>query len=46
MSIPLMSLRIGMDPNLFEIGSLVVTWHGFFTFIAVTLAVFLVGRWG
>ena len=45
MSIPLMSLRIGMDPNLFEIGSLVVTWHGFFTFIAVTLAVFLVGRW-
>ena len=45
MNIPLMSLEIGMGPNLFEIGSLLVTWHGFFTFIAVALAVFLVGRW-
>ena len=45
MEIPLMSIRIGMDPDMFEIGSFVLTWHGFFTFIAVALAVFLVGRW-
>lgn len=45
MNVPLLSLRIGMDPNIFEIGSFVLTWHGFLTFLSVALAVFLVGRW-
>ena len=45
MDIPLMSIRFGIDPDMFEIGNFVLTWHGFFTFIAVALAVFLVGRW-
>ena len=45
MSIPLMNIRINIDPNLLDIGPFVLTWHGFFTFISVALAVFLVGRW-
>ena len=45
MNLPLMSIRIGIDPDMFEIGPFVLTWHGFLTFIAVALAVFLVGRW-
>lgn len=45
MNIPLMSIRIGIDPDMFEIGNFVLTWHGFLTFIAVALAVFLIGRW-
>jgi phosphatidylglycerol:prolipoprotein diacylglycerol transferase len=45
MSIPLLSIRIGMDPNLLEIGNFTLTWHGFLTFVAVATAVFLVGRW-
>ena len=36
------SIRIGIDPDMVEIGSFVLTWHGFFTFIAVALAVFWV----
>ncbi len=44
-SLPTMTIKIGLDPNMFEIGGLVLTWHGFLTFIAVALAVFLVGRW-
>ena len=45
MDIPLLSIRIGIDPDMFEIGTFVLTWHGFFTFVAVSVAVFLVGRW-
>jgi phosphatidylglycerol:prolipoprotein diacylglycerol transferase len=45
MSIPLLSIRIGIDPDMFDIGPFVLTWHGFLTFVAVALAVFLVGRW-
>ena len=45
MNIPLMSIKIGIDPDLFEVGTFVLTWHGLLTFVAVALAVFLVGRW-
>ena len=45
MNIPLMSIRIGIDPNMVDVGNLVLTWHGFLTFIAVAVSVILVGRW-
>ena len=45
MSIALLSIRIGMDPVLLEVGNFTLTWHGFLTFVAVAMAVFLVGRW-
>ena len=45
MNIPLMSIRIGIDPDMVTIGNFVLTWHGFLTFISVAIAVFLVGRW-
>jgi phosphatidylglycerol:prolipoprotein diacylglycerol transferase len=40
------SIDIGMSPNIFDVGSLLLTWHGFLTFIAVAISVFLVARWG
>lgn len=46
MEIPILSITIDMDSNVFDIGSLILTWHGFFTFVAVAVAVLLVGRWG
>ena len=46
MSIPLLAIRIGIDPDMIHIGAFNLTWHGFLTFIAVALAVFLVARWG
>ena len=45
MNFPIMSIRIGIDPDMIEVGSFVLTWHGFLTFIAVAVAVFLVGKW-
>ena len=45
MNIPLLAIEIGIDPDMFEVGPFLLTWHGFFTFIAVALAVYLVGRW-
>lgn len=45
MNIPLMNIEISLDPNIFSIGSLLLTWHGFFTFVAVAVAVYLAGRW-
>ena len=41
-------ITIDIHPNLFSgdlVGSFVVSWHGFLTFIAVLVAVVLVGRW-
>lgn len=41
-------ITIDIHPNLFSgdfVGAFVVSWHGFLTFIAVTVAVVLVGRW-
>ena len=46
MTIPILSISINMDPVIFEVAGFVLTWHGFLTFIAVALAVFLVTRWG
>ena len=39
-------INIGIDPDIFEVGGLLLSWHGFFTFIAVAVSVFLVYRWG
>lgn len=40
------SITIGMSPNLIDSGGLVLSWHGFLTFVAVVVSVFLVARWG
>ena len=42
----LATINIGMNPDLIDAGRFVLSWHGFLTFIAVALAVFLVVRWG
>ena len=39
-------INIGIGPNLLDFGSVLLSWHGFFTFIAVAVSVFLVHRWG
>ena len=41
----LMEIRIGMDPDIVEFGGRVLTWHGFLTFLAVAMAVFIIARW-
>ena len=38
--------HIGMDPNIFQIGNFILTWHGFLSFVAVVIAVILAARWG
>lgn len=38
-------IEIGIGPNLVNFGNFLVSWHGFFSFIAVAVAVYLVGRW-
>ena len=40
------SITIGINPNLIDSGSFVLSWHGLLTFVAVALAVVLVARWG
>ena len=42
----LAAISIGMSPYLFKTASFVLAWHGFFTFVAVAVAVFLAARWG
>jgi len=37
-------MTIGMNPIMFELGPVVLAWHGFFTFVAVALAVLVTGR--
>ena len=39
-------INIGIDPNLLDFGSVLLSWHGFFTFVAVAVSVYLVHRWG
>jgi phosphatidylglycerol:prolipoprotein diacylglycerol transferase len=34
-----------MNPNMIDMGGLVLTWHGFFAFVGVVVAVILVARW-
>ncbi|MBI4282989.1 MAG: prolipoprotein diacylglyceryl transferase [Chloroflexi bacterium] len=38
-------IKINIDPNLINTISFVLSWHGFFSFVAVGTAVFLVARW-
>lgn len=38
-------IEIDIHPNLFSSGQLVLSWHGFYSFVAVAVAVVLVGRW-
>jgi phosphatidylglycerol---prolipoprotein diacylglyceryl transferase len=40
------AIPIGIDPNIIDFGPFLLSWHGFFTFIAVAVAVYLVHRWG
>ena len=37
--------HIGMDPNIFQAGQFILTWHGFFSFVAVVISVVLCARW-
>ena len=39
------AIRIDMDPDMITLGSFVLTWHGFFTFVGVAIAVALVAHW-
>ncbi|MCL0044164.1 prolipoprotein diacylglyceryl transferase [Dehalococcoidia bacterium] len=39
-------IHVGMDPNIFHIGTFVLSWHGALTFVAVAVAVGLVAKWG
>ncbi|MSQ11826.1 MAG: hypothetical protein EXR48_03940 [Dehalococcoidia bacterium] len=38
-------LNIDITPNMIDAGGFVVSWHGFFAFVAVALAVVLTARW-
>ena len=38
-------VEITVGPNLTAFSAFVLSWHGFFSFIAVASAVYLVGRW-
>jgi len=35
----LLTIKIGLDPTLFEVGGLEITWHGLFTAVAVIVGV-------
>ena len=39
-------IYIGIGPNMINIGGFVLSWHGFFAFLGVIVAVTLVSRWG
>ena len=38
-------IEIDIGPDLLSLGTFVLSWHGFFSFVAVGSAVYLVGRW-
>lgn len=42
----LASISIGMNPNILDLGPFLLSWHGFLTFVAVAVSVYLVARWG
>ncbi len=42
----LMEIRIGIDPTLLDVWRFTLTWHGFFTFIAVAVAVVITAQRG
>jgi phosphatidylglycerol:prolipoprotein diacylglycerol transferase len=37
----LLSINIGLDPNIVKIGGLLITWHGFFTAVGIVAGVWL-----
>ncbi len=41
----LLSIKIPFDPNIFSSGSFALSWHGFLSFVAVAVAVYLIARW-
>ena len=38
-------ITIDINPNAFVMGSFILSWHGFFSFVGVVMAVILAGRW-
>lgn len=38
-------IKIPFDPNIISTGSFTLSWHGFLSFVAVSVAVYLVARW-
>jgi len=40
----LLAIDIGIDPNLIEVGGLLITWHGFFTAVGIIVGVWLAVR--
>jgi len=40
----MVTITIGMDPDIARIGPILLTWHGFFTAVAILAAVWLAGR--
>ncbi len=39
-------ISIPFDPDIIRTGGFILSWHGFFTFVAVAVAVYLTWRWG
>jgi phosphatidylglycerol:prolipoprotein diacylglycerol transferase len=39
--IELLSINIGLDPNIVEVAGLLITWHGFFTAVGIVFGVWL-----
>jgi phosphatidylglycerol:prolipoprotein diacylglycerol transferase len=39
--IELLSINIGIDPNITKVGGLLITWHGFFTAVGIVAGVWL-----
>jgi phosphatidylglycerol:prolipoprotein diacylglycerol transferase len=39
--IDVLSINIGLDPNIVEIGGFLITWHGFFTAVGIVAGVWL-----
>ena len=39
-------IPIHIDPTLFTLGPLVITWHGFFTAVGTIVGIWLAARWG
>ncbi|MFQ6028133.1 MAG: prolipoprotein diacylglyceryl transferase [Dehalococcoidia bacterium] len=42
----ILAISIGMNPNIVDFGPFLLSWHGFLTFVAVAVSVYLVARWG
>ena len=39
-------ISIPFDPDIIRTAGFILSWHGFFTFVAVAVAVYLTWRWG